>query len=95
LQHARADFFYVLNDEVNKRKGFISEAMMPILKYGFEVIKLNRMEAFIDPDNIASKCIMKKFGFVYEGNLRKHYCKYGVCGDYNSYSLLNIEFIIN
>ena len=87
--------FYVLNDDENKRNGFISEAMSPILKYGFEVMKLNRIEAFVGPDNIASQKIMKKFGFIYEGNLRKHYCKEGEYQDSNAYALLKDEFVIN
>ena len=95
LQHARAELFYVLNDDENKRNGFISEAMSPILKYGFEVMKLNRIEAFVGPDNIASQKIMKKFGFIYEGNLRKHYCKEGEYQDSNAYALLKDEFVIN
>ena len=92
LQHARAELFYVLNDDRWMRKGIISEALSPIIKYGFETMKLNRIEAFVGPTNAASLRVMSKFNFTEEGCLRKHYCKEGEYHDSFAFSLLKDEY---
>lgn len=92
LQHARAELFYVINDDSWKRKGIMSEALLPIIKYGFETMKLNRIEAFVGPTNAASHRVMRKFNFTDEGCLRKHYCKDGVYQDSFAFSLLKEEY---
>ncbi len=92
LQHARAELFYVLNNDSWKRKGIMSEALLPIIKYGFETMKLNRIEAFVGPTNTASLRVMKKFNFTEEGCLRKHFCKDDVYQDSFAFSLLKDEY---
>jgi [ribosomal protein S5]-alanine N-acetyltransferase len=47
-----------------QRKGYISEALTAILNYGFETIKLNCIDAFVDKDNIKSIKILERFGFI-------------------------------
>ena len=92
--HSRAEIGYnMINDEV-KGKGYMKEAMRPILNYGFETMKLNRIEAFIGRRNEASQRLVKGCGFVEEGVMREHYCKNGVIEDSVCFSLLRREFYV-
>jgi [ribosomal protein S5]-alanine N-acetyltransferase len=67
------------------RKGVMSEVIQPILQFGFEQMELNRIEAFYDPENTASKKTLEKAGFIFEGVLRKaafekgRFCDAAVC----------------
>jgi ribosomal-protein-alanine N-acetyltransferase len=46
--------------------------MSAILGYGFETMKLNRVEALIDPINVASIRLVEGLGFRREGVLREN-----------------------
>lgn len=73
LQHHRAEIGYGLRREEDKRKGYMSEALVAVLDYGFDTMKLQRIEAFVCPNNIASLQSIRKFGFQREGLFRNHY----------------------
>ena len=51
-------------------KGIMTEALTPIIKYGFEVLKLSLISAYCYPSNIRSKRLLSKFGFKLEGTLK-------------------------
>jgi ribosomal-protein-alanine N-acetyltransferase len=72
-EHARAEIFYKIDQQSNRRKGFTREALPAVLRYGFTEMGLNRIEAMIGPDNSASLQLVKSAGFTEEGRLRKHY----------------------
>lgn len=92
LKHARAEIGYALTDETKKRKGFMAEAMKPIIAHGFEVMKLNRIEAFASLDNIASVKLIESNGFTYEGLLREHYYKNNIVEDSAIFGLLRRDY---
>jgi ribosomal-protein-alanine N-acetyltransferase len=46
------------------------------LKYGFEVVKLERIVAIAKPENLASRRVMEKVGMKYEKNA--HFYGYDV-----------------
>ena len=48
------------------RRGLGTEAAAAVLKYGFEVVKLERIVAIAKPENIASRRVMEKIGMKYE-----------------------------
>jgi RimJ/RimL family protein N-acetyltransferase len=54
-------------------KGYASEAAQAWVDYGFNVMKLEKINAFIDADNVASRKVIEKVGlkfietFDYEG----------------------------
>lgn len=58
-------------------QGYMTEAFYLILRYAFEQLKLHRLEANIQPQNVASIALVKRAGFVREGFSRR-YLK--VCG---------------
>ena len=70
--HNRAEIGYVINDVDFKRKGFMTEAAQAIINFGFNTLKLNRIEALVGSNNIPSLRIMEKFNFIKEGLLRQH-----------------------
>lgn len=92
IDHDRAELGYGLNSDKYKRQGFMSEAIVPIIEYGFEEMNLHRMEAFISPTNIASTKLIKKMKFTQEGKLREHYKVDGKYEDSLVYSLLKGEW---
>jgi [ribosomal protein S5]-alanine N-acetyltransferase len=73
-------------------QGVMSEVLRPILRYGFEEMSLNRIEAFYDPENTASKKCLEKSGFMFEGILRKAAFEKGIFCDAAVCSLLKEEF---
>ena len=92
IDHDRAEIGYVLTNENYKRKGIMSEAIKPIIKYGFHQMKLNRIEALVSPNNIASLNIIKKQNFVQEGYLKQHYKINNKLEDSLFFALLKSEY---
>lgn len=92
LDHSRAEVGYGLNADTHKSKGIMSEALKAILEYGFQEIKLNRVEAFIGPNNVPSLKLVEKFNFTREGQLRQHYFKNGKLEDSVVFGLLKEEY---
>ncbi|EOQ22339.1 ribosomal-protein-serine acetyltransferase [Bacillus cereus BAG3O-1] len=52
-------------------KGYASEAAQATLKYGFKEMKLHRIIATCQPENIPSYRVMEKIGMMREGYFRK------------------------
>jgi ribosomal-protein-alanine N-acetyltransferase len=92
FNHSRAEIGYGLMREEDRGKGFMTEAMQLVIRYGFEEMKLNRIEAFVGPTNIASLRLVNKLGFTEEGTLREHYYKYPRLEDSVCFSLLKKEY---
>jgi len=55
-------------------KGIVTNAIKEIVKFGFNELKIYRIQADNDSDNPASGKAMKKAGFKFEG-VRKRICK--------------------
>lgn len=91
-QHHRAELGYVINSDHFKNKGFMKEALVKIIEYGFQEISLNRIEALIDEKNIPSKRLLEYFGFTKEGVIREHYKVGETFEDSVLYSLLQSDF---
>ena len=53
-------------------QGYMTEAIELILRYAFEHLKLHRLEANIQPENLASLALVKRAGFVREGYSRRY-----------------------
>lgn len=68
--------------------GYASEALSPLVDYGFEHLDLNRIEAVIDPRNAASARVLERLGFVHEGNQRERYVTRGETSDGGLWGLL-------
>jgi ribosomal-protein-alanine N-acetyltransferase len=53
-------------------KGIMKEAVEQILQFAFEQIEVNRVEALVEPGNIASQKLLEKMYFTREGLLREY-----------------------
>jgi len=73
-------------------KGIITEAVKEILRFGFEEMKLNRVQAITFPENVASTRVLEKLGFQNEGTLREWGYFKGRFQDVYCHSLLRREW---
>ncbi|RYJ51977.1 N-acetyltransferase [Flavobacterium petrolei] len=87
-ENYRAELGYMLLPEYHG-KGIVSEAVKEAVKYGFQVMKLNSLEAIIDPKNHASAKVLEKNGFVKEAHLKEYEFYEGRFLDTVIYSILN------
>jgi len=72
-QHRRAEIFYMLKSDADKRKGLMTEALEKVLEYGKIEMNLRRIEAFVATNNPASYRLLEKFGFQKEAELKFRY----------------------
>ncbi|MFC0189495.1 GNAT family N-acetyltransferase [Fictibacillus aquaticus] len=59
-------------DEKHNGKGLMTEALKLIIDYGFNELKLHRLEAGVMPHNMGSLRVLEKAGFEREGYNRKN-----------------------
>ncbi len=85
--HARAELAYALSREYWNR-GLATEAVKEIIRFGFEGMRLNRIEARCYVENSASQRVLEKVGMSYEGTLREQMYIKGNYTDMKLYSLL-------
>ncbi|WP_044640017.1 GNAT family N-acetyltransferase [Risungbinella massiliensis] len=69
-------------------RGYASEAIQSLLDYGFSDLKLNRIEAKVEPDNVNSIKVLQKLNFTFEGTLRQSERSKGKFIDLHMYSRL-------
>ncbi len=91
IEHRRAEIGYGLRDTAHWGKGYMSEVLPFVLRYGFETLQLHRIEAFIGPENLASLRLVERLGFLKEGHLREHYFKHGRIEDSLVYGLIKVK----
>ncbi|MBY6202524.1 GNAT family N-acetyltransferase [Maritalea mobilis] len=53
--------------EVHARQGYMREAIEAVVHYAFRSLDLSRLEAACLPENAASRGVLEKTGFKYEG----------------------------
>jgi ribosomal-protein-alanine N-acetyltransferase len=68
--------------------GYMGEALLALLDYGFTELGLNRIEADIDPANSASARSLERLGFRREGHLRERWIVDGLVSDSLLYGVL-------
>ena len=69
-------------------KGYCSEALREIIRYGFSTLGLNRIGATHQSKNPASGRVMIKAGMWREGTLKKHILKNGEYDDVEIYGIV-------
>jgi ribosomal-protein-alanine N-acetyltransferase len=72
--------------------GYGTEAARAVVKFGFEVMQLNRIHAAHFSNNPASGRIMQKIGMKHEGCRRRHVRKWGELLDWECYGILRSEY---
>jgi RimJ/RimL family protein N-acetyltransferase len=69
VSHQSAELGYVLAP-ARWGQGLMREVLPMLVRHGFEVLGLHRIEARIDPGNVASIRLAERLGFRLEGRLR-------------------------
>ena len=52
--------------------GYASEALKLVIRYAFEILKLNRIQVYVDPVNVRAMSLFKKLGFSCEAVLQEY-----------------------
>ncbi|MCG7378095.1 GNAT family N-acetyltransferase [Paenibacillus sp. ACRSA] len=88
--HYRAEIGYDLAQS-HWGRGFSSESIRAMLEHGYSILKMNRIEAKVDPDNVNSIKLLEKLGFICEGTLRQYERVEGAFKDIHMYSKLSSD----
>jgi ribosomal-protein-alanine N-acetyltransferase len=70
----------------------MTHAIHCLLKYGFEGLQLNRIEAIVDPINTNSYKLLDRLGFQREGLHRQAFYEKGRFVDVYIYSMLQGDY---
>jgi [ribosomal protein S5]-alanine N-acetyltransferase len=89
--HNRGELGYMIAKE-HWNHGYCTEAARAMMRYGFEALGLNRVQAMHFPRNPASGRVMQKLGMTKEGLLRQYVDNRGAFEDIVLYSILRTEF---
>lgn len=73
VDHFRAEIGYQMIDKNFREKGLMREAIKAVIDYGFNEMKLNRVEAMVAEYNTTSLKLLERLNFKQEGCLKKHY----------------------
>ena len=90
-QHHSAELGYLLHQDF-WNKGYLTEGLKEVVKFGFENLDLNKIYATHFLYNPASGRVMQKVGMKLEGTLREEYFQHGKFCDVHRYSILKSEF---
>ncbi|MFA6761013.1 MAG: GNAT family protein [Sulfuricurvum sp.] len=91
--YSYADISYFVGDRNYWGMGIATDATKAILKFGFEVIGLHRIQAGVFASNIGSIRVLEKIGFVLEGNFRQQLYTKDSCDDHLFYGILRAEWL--
>jgi RimJ/RimL family protein N-acetyltransferase len=91
LDHARAELGYAIHREY-WGQGLVPEAVRAMIRFGFEKIGLNRIEARCIAENTASARVMEKAGMSYEGTLQQREFIKGAYRNIKLYAILKSEY---
>ncbi len=89
--HKSAEIGYSLSRDYWNR-GIMTEALHEVLRFGFEHLALNRIEAQHETDNPASGRVMAKVGMRREGVMRQRLINKGKKVDVVVYAILHSEW---
>lgn len=90
-RHHLAEIGYDL-EVASWRQGYMREALRAVLQHGFEAMGLNRIEAQVYPENIASLRLLERLGFQKEGLRRQSLYQAGKYYDHWLLSLLKADW---
>ncbi|MER6589478.1 MULTISPECIES: GNAT family N-acetyltransferase [Micromonospora] len=73
-------------------RGYATEAATLMLDFGFNTLRLHRIQAACGPDNHASQRLLARLAFTPEGRIRDHVFTNGAWRDSLLYSILDHEW---
>jgi [ribosomal protein S5]-alanine N-acetyltransferase len=91
-KNARAEMGYSLMSHLHGQ-GLGFEALSTAIEYAFNVLELHRIEADVDPRNLASIALLNKLKFQREGLLRQRWRVNGEVNDSALFGLLRQDYL--
>ncbi|MBN2443476.1 MAG: GNAT family N-acetyltransferase [Spirochaetales bacterium] len=91
-EHRRVEIGFKLSKQYWKRN-IMSDCMRTVLEAGFTTFGYNRIEAFVEKNNVPCKKLLSKMNFSGEGLLREYVYEFNNFVDLEIYSLLKREYI--
>lgn len=91
-QNRHAEVGYILN-RACWGQGLMTEALSCMIDHAFVAMDLHRLEADVDPHNVSSIALLKKFGFRHEGFFRERWFLRGQWLDSDMLGLLRSEYV--
>ena len=88
--HKSAEVGYSLS-RMYWNQGYMTEALRAVIAFGFDTLKLNRIEAQHQTDNPASGRVMAHVGMQYEGLMRQRLNNKGRLVDVMVYGMLKTD----
>lgn len=89
----KAEYYITLGEASYKRKGISYIASQQLLKYSFEILKLNKVYLNVDADNVAACNLYEKLGFRCEGVFKEDILHREKLIDRKRYAILKKEWI--
>lgn len=95
---SRVDYFdvnigYRLLKRKYRQKGYLSEILPAFIQYLFDTQpKITRLTLRAAKENVGSRKVAERAGFIHEGTLRKAYPYRGRMTDFECYSILREEY---
>lgn len=89
--HARGEIGYALARPYWGR-GYMTEAVQAVIRFGFDRMHLNRVEATCDANHAASARVMEKAGMRFEGVLRQYIVLKGTSRDARIYAIVRSDW---
>lgn len=89
--HLFADVSYFIGEQSCWGKGYATEAIRAVTRFGFEKLGLYKVQAGVYEANIGSIKALKKVGFVQEGCLRKQLLSDGSREDHLLFGIFRDE----
>ena len=77
------------------RQGYMTEGLQLALAYAFNDLKLHRLEANVQPENLNSIALVKRAGFVREGYSRRYLKIAGRWRDHERWAILREDWRAN
>lgn len=90
--HFRAEIAFVLSNRFWGR-GLTLEATKRVVRFGFEKMELQKIEAQARIENVQSQRVLQKLGMRFEGVLRNHWWIKDQFRDTVQYSMLKNEYL--
>ena len=79
-------------DEQSVGRGITSEAVQLMVHFAFEYLQINRIEAYVSPQNTASIRVLEKTGFLCEGLLKELLYINGYWEDHYLYAITKTKY---
>ncbi len=74
-------------------QGLMTRAVQACVKWGFETLEVNRIQATVMVNNVGSARVLEKNGFLLEGAMREFKICHGQPYDYWMFALLRKDYL--